>query len=895
VSIRKLDKILNPKRIAIIGISINPNNVSGKVLNNLVGGGFRGVVYPVNPQYEAVLGIQCYPDIKSVPKTPDLAVICTSAKEVPEMVRQCGEAGVYGIIIMSAGFKEEGEAGRALEAEIVTLRKKYDGMRILGPNCLGVIAPHLNLNVSFAPGMPRKGNIAFISQSGALCTSVLDWAIEKKIGFSYFLSVGNMLDVDFGDLIDYLGEDEKTGSILLYIESISQARKFMTAARAFATSKPIIAYKAGRYPESAKVASSHTGAMASEDDVYDAAFKRIGLARVFNIGEIFDCAELIGRHKIPRGSNLAIVTNAGGPGVMATDALIEAKGKLSELGENTINKLNDSLPPSWSHGNPVDVLGDAPSKRIAKAVQAVLDDDNADAVLVILTPQAMTNPTATALEISKLAKETTKPIIANWMGGKMMSEGIKILNDNGIPTYPTPEDGVRAFMALVDYSRNLKSLYETPRDIPVQFSLDKKKIRNEFLASIPPDTDILSEEISKKLLVAYGIPSTVPEIATNAEDAVKIAKDKGYPVVLKIHSPDITHKSDIGGVMLSIIDDAMVRYAYDKIMHNVQSKFPGAKIDGVSIQQMVREKDSLELILGTKKDPVFGTVMMAGMGGTGAELFADKTLGFPPLNENLANQMIESLKIYPILKGYRGKPPLAIDKLLEILIRLSYLAADFPEISELDINPLLVTKNDCIALDARIIIDNNLRGKEVKPYSHLALRPYPEEYIKEIPMKDGKKVILRPIKPEDEFLWRGLLASCSRETIYSRFRYFFHWDSHEAASRYCFIDYDREVAVVVESDDGSEKKFLGVGRLVADPDHETVEYAVLVSDKWQDKGLGSILTDYCFDIAKHWGLKRIVAQTTADNKRMISVFEKRGFEIEIDPLSSLVEVSKNLK
>jgi acetyltransferase len=387
----------------------------------------------------------------------------------------------------------------------------------------------------------------------------------------------------------------------------------------------------------------------------------------------------------------------------------------------------------------------------------------------------------------------------------------------------------------------------------------------------------------------------VPDIATNAEDAVKIAKDIGYPVVLKIHSPDITHKSDIGGVMLNIIDDAMVRYAYDKIMHNVQSKFPGAKIDGVSIQQMVREKDSLELILGTKKDPVFGTVMMAGMGGTGAELFKDKTLGFPPLNENLANQMIESLKIYPILKGYRGKPPLAIDKLLEILIRLSYLAADFPEISELDINPLLVTKNDCIALDARIIIDNNLRGKEVKPYSHLALRPYPEEYIKEIPMKDGKKVILRPIKPEDEFLWRALLASCSRETIYSRFRYFFHWDSHEAASRYCFIDYDREVAVVVESDDGNEKKFLGVGRLVADPDHETVEYAVLVSDKWQDKGLGSILTDYCFDIAKHWGMKRIVAQTTADNKRMISVFEKRGFEIEIDPLSSLVEVSKELK
>jgi acetyltransferase len=743
--------------------------------------------------------------------------------------------------------------------------------------------------------MPKKGNIAFISQSGALCTSVLDWAVEKKIGFSYFISVGNMADIDFGDLIDYLGEDEKTESILLYIESITQARKFMTAARAFATSKPIIAYKAGRYPESAKVASSHTGAMASEDDVYDAAFKRIGLARVMDIGEIFDCAELIGRHKIPAGANLAVVTNAGGPGVMATDALIEANGKLAELSQDTITKLNESLPAFWSHANPVDVLGDAPSKRIAKAVQIVLEDDNADAVLVILTPQAMTNSTATAMEISKLSKETTKPIIANWMGGKSMSEGIKILNDNGIPNYPTPEDGVRAFMTLVAYSRNLKSLYETPRDIPVQFSLDRKKIREEFLASVPADTNILSEELSKKLISAYGIPSAVPDIASDDEQAVKLAREKGYPVVLKIHSKDITHKSDIGGVMLNIIDDAMVRYAYDKIFKNVKSKYPNAKIDGITVQRMIREKDSLELILGTKKDPIFGTVMMTGMGGTGAELFADKTLGFPPLNENLAMQMIESLKVYPLMKGYRGRPLLAVDKLLEILIRLSYLAADFPEISELDINPLLVTKDNCIALDARIILDKDVRGKGVKPYSHLALSPYPEEYVKEIKMKDGSNVILRPIKPEDEFLWRNLLASCSKETIYSRFRYFFHWDSHEAASRYCFIDYDREIAIVVESVENGEKKLLGVGRLVADPDHETVEYAVLVSDKWQDKGLGSIITDYCFDIAKHWGLKRIVAQTTNDNKRMISVFEKRGFQIEVDPSSSLVEVEKDLK
>jgi acetyltransferase len=726
VSIQKLDKILNPKRIALIGVTINPNSVGGKVLNNLVGGGFRGVVYPVNPQFEAVLGIQCYPDIKSVPKTPDLAVICTAAIEVPEIVQQCGELGIEGVIIMTSGFKEEGPEGRILEEKIIEIKKKFENLRILGPNCLGIIAPHHNLNVSFAPGNPKKGNIAFISQSGALCTAVLDWAIEKKIGFSYFISIGNMLDVDFGDLIDYLGEDEKTDSILLYIESVTNARKFMTAARAFATTKPIIAYKAGRFPESAKVASSHTGAMASEDDVYDAAFKRIGLARVFDIGEIFDCAELIGRHKIPAGSNLAVVTNAGGPGVMATDALIEANGVLAKLNENTLDNLNKVLPKSWSHGNPVDVLGDAPSKRIAKAVELVINDDNVDAVLVILTPQAMTNPVAAALELSKIAKETMKPVIANWMGGKVMREGIKILNENGIPTYPTPEDGVRAFMTLVEYSRNLKSLYETPRDIPVQFSLDRKEIRKKLLLSVPEKTNVLSEIDSKKIIEAYGIKATVPEIIHSAEEAVKIAKQKGYPVVLKIHSPNVTHKSDIGGVILNVIDDASVIYSYNKIISDVKSKVPDAIIDGVSIQEMVRKKDSVELILGTKKDPVFGTVIMIGMGGTGAELFADKTLGFPPLNENLASQMIESLKIFPLLKGYRGKPPLCIDKLIEILIRLSYLAADFPEIDELDINPLLVTVDNCYALDARIVVNKILIGKEIKPYSHLALRPYPD-------------------------------------------------------------------------------------------------------------------------------------------------------------------------
>jgi acetyltransferase len=852
-------------------------------------------VYPVNAQYEAVLGIQCYPDLKNLPNNPDLAVICTSSDKVPDFVNECGKNGILNIIIMSAGFKEIGEEGKKLEEKIKDYAKKFEGMRIMGPNCLGLIVPSLNLNISFASGMPRNGNIAFISQSGALCTSVLDWALEKKIGFSYFVSIGNAIDVDFSDFIDFFGEDEKTKSIILYIESVNQVRKFMTAARSFARSKPIIAYKAGRFPESAKVAASHTGALASEDAIYDAAFKRMGIARVFDIGDIFDCTEMIGRGKIPKGPKLGIVTNAGGPGVMATDSLIEHEGELAELSSDTIDELSNNLPAYWSKSNPVDVLGDANSKRIAKAVQIVLDDKNVDAVLVILTPQAMTNPTATAKEISRISSEARKPILAAWLGGEKMREGTQILSDAGVPVYQTPEQAVRSFMTLVAYSRNLQSLYETPRDIPVEFSLDRNVLRQEFNSLIPENESVLSEEISKIILDAYGISVTQPILAADEKIAVKISNKIGYPVVMKIYSPDITHKTDVDGVALNLQDDNMVISAFKRMVTNVKSKNPKAKIEGVTIQPMITEKDSVEMILGIKKDPTFGTFILAGTGGTAAELFKDRAIGFPPLNESLAIQMLESLKIYPLLKGYRGRTNVNLDRLIETLIRLSYLAADYPEIEELDINPLLVSSKGAVALDARIIVDPELIGKKIKPYSHLAIHPYPEEYVKNIKLSDGTNVTFRPIKPEDEPMWMELLASCSRESIYSRFRYFFQWASHEVATHYCYIDYDREIAIVAEITDGEKRKFLGVGRLIADPDHETVEYAILISDAWQNRDLGGTLTDYCFEIAKKWGLKTIVAQTTSDNSRMISVFQKRGFEVVVDPSSSMVDVSKPLE
>ncbi|MCL4559694.1 MAG: bifunctional acetate--CoA ligase family protein/GNAT family N-acetyltransferase [Chloroflexi bacterium] len=894
MDIHKLDCLLKPQRIALIGITTNPNSVGGKVLINLISGGFRGVVYPVNPDHEAVMGIHCFPGVSSLPKVPDVAVICNAAELVPGVVRECGEAGIKGLIILSAGFKETGAEGKALEAQIKAEASRFKDMRILGPNCLGIIVPNSRLNISFAPGMPRPGNIAFISQSGALCTSILDWANEGKIGFSYFVSVGNALDIDFGDLIDYFGEDEQTHSIILYVESISNARKFMAAARSFARNKPILVYKAGRFLESAEAAASHTGAMASEDAVYDAAFKRIGLARVYDIGEIFNCAELIGRNKTPQGPNLGIVTNAGGPGVMATDALIAAKGKLAPLSEQTLARLNEQLPPIWSHRNPVDVIGDARPKRIAKAAETVLQDPSVDALLVILTPQAMTNPTGTAREIGELAQGTPKPILAAWLGGESMREGMRLLYDAGVAAYQTPEQAVRAFMTLVSYARNLEDLYETPKDIPVEFTLDREKLRGEFNQVLLSGEKVLSEQVSKTVLAAHGIPATQLIPAKTPEQAVLAAGQIGYPVVVKIWSPDISHKTDAGGVALNLINAEMVQEAFTRVIENACAKFPRARVEGVTVQPMLNASDAVEMILGIKQDPVFGDVILVGAGGIYTELYNDRALGFPPLNEHLARRMLESLKIWPLLNGYRGKPALNVDKLVETMIRLSYLAADYPEILELDVNPLLVTPNAVVALDARIVVDGESAGKPHQPYGHLALHPYPEEYVRKVTLSDGAEVTLRPIKPEDEPLWLEMLGSCSQESLYSRFRYAFHWNSHDVATRYCYVDYDREIAIVIEHLEGEKRSLLGVGRLIADPDHETVEFAVLIIDAWQQRELGSIVTDYCLEIAKKWKINRLVAQTTTDNHRMVAVFRKRGFKIEIDPSTSEVFVEKEL-
>jgi len=895
VSILNLDKIFHPHRVAVIGASDSPNSVGYTVLRNLIGSGFRGVVYPVNVKREAVQGIEAHKDIASLPHPPDLAVICTPARTVPGIIRECGEAGTRGIVIISAGFREIGEEGRKLEQQVLEEQAKYDGMRILGPNCLGIIVPGIHLNASFAAATPAKGHIGFISQSGALCTSVLDWAIDEGIGFSYFVSVGNMLDVSMGDLIDYFGSATETQSIILYIESISEAREFMSAARAFARTKPIVAFKSGRFAESAQAAASHTGAMAGVDAVYEAAFQRAGIERIFQIEDMFDCAELLARQQPPKGDRLAIITNAGGPGVMTTDALIDRNGKLAVLSEETMAKLDESLPPFWSHGNPVDVLGDAPPERFAKALEIVLHDKGVDAVLVILTPQAMTDPTATAQAVGQVASKAHKPVLAAWMGGQMVSEGMQLFNEAGVPSYTTPEKAIRSFMHLVSYARNLQILHETPRDIPVSFPLDRQRLRGVFDTILTEGSEILSENVSKAFLEAYEIPVTKPQLARSPDEAVNTAERLGYPVVSKIHSPQITHKTDVGGVALNLSSADAVRRTYEKMIERATERRPDATILGATVQQMVTYPNGFELILGAKKDPIFGAVIMVGMGGIAAEVFRDRALGLPPLNESLARRMLESLKSWPLLQGYRGKPAVNIDRLIEVIMRFSYLIADYPEIKELDVNPLLVTPEDVIALDARVVVDREMMVHSVRPYAHLAIRPYPDEFVAERRLKDGTPVVLRPIKPEDEPMWHELLAGCSTQSLWFRFSYLFKQTTHEMATRYCFIDYDREIGIVAEVEEEGDRKLIAVGRLVADMNHDAAEYAVIVVDRWHGHGLGGLLTDYCCDVAKRWGVKRVVAETSKDNARMLETFRKRGFHLNDEQEEDVVLVSKQLE
>jgi len=881
-----LEPIFNPKTVAVVGATDKPNSVGRTLIWNLVSNPFGGSIYPVNPKRSQVLGIPAYPTLKAIPVEIDLVIIATPAATIPAIITECVEKGVKGVIIISAGFREIGPTGQELERQIkeIALGK----LRIIGPNCLGIMNPLIGLNATFAGKMARPGNLGFISQSGALCTAVLDWSFPENVGFSSFISIGSMLDVDWGDLIYYLGDDPHTQAIAIYMESIGDARSFLSAAREVALTKPIVLIKAGQTEASAKAASSHTGALAGSKDVLDAAFRRCGVLQIERISELFDLAEVFAKQPHhPTGPKLTIITNAGGPGVLATDALVCTGGQLTELENSTIEKLNQVLPTHWSHSNPIDILGDADPERYAKALDIAIQDPNTDGLLVILTPQAMTDPTQTAKELSIYAKNTTKPIIASWMGGEDVTEGELILNQNQIPTYRYPDAAARLFNFMWRYSYNLKGIYETPT-LPINHerNTDRDRVKQILDNALSQNRTLLTEVESKDILKAYDIPVVPTGIAENVSEAIALADSMGYPVVLKLWSETITHKTDVGGVQLNLLDSESVQLAYDKIQQNVTEKAGAEHFLGVTVQPMLNPDGSYELIIGSSLDAQFGPVLVFGTGGQLVEIFKDRAIALPPLNTTLARRLMEQTKIYEALKGVRGRKAVDLEALEKLLVKFSQLVVEQPQIKEIDINPLLASEERLSALDARIV----LHSVETPDHqlSRPAIRPYPLQYVTPWQMPNGQSVIIRPIRPEDEPLMIQFHKTLSEQSLYFRYFHLMSLNSriaHERLTRICFIDYDREMALVVESENPEtlEKEILGVGRLTKQHGINEGEFALLISDAHQHQGLGTMLLEKLVQVGRDEKLAAIKAEMLKENGPMQRVSEKVGFQLQHTP------------
>jgi len=879
-----LDVFFSPKTVAVIGATENAGTVGRTVFWNLVTSPFGGTVYPVNPKRPSVLGVKAYPSITAIPEEIDLAVIITPPPSIPALIKECGENGVRGAIVISAGFKEVGAEGARLEQQLLEEAQKAN-IRIIGPNCLGVMSPLSGLNATFATTIARPGSVGFISQSGALCTAVLDWSLKEMVGFSAFVSVGSMVDVGWGDLIYHLGNDPKTKSIVIYMESIGNARSFLSAAREVALNKPIIVIKPGRSAAAAKAAASHTGSLTGSDEVLEAAFRRSGVLRVNNIADLFYMAEVLSKQPSPKGPRLTIVTNAGGPGVLATDALIMGGGELAELTPETMEEYNAVLPVTWSHNNPVDIIGDASPERYAKALEIAAKDPNSDGMLVILTPQAMTDPTRIAEQLKPLAKQEGKPVIASWMGGVDVAAGEEILNRANIPTFPYPDTAARAFNYMWQYSYNLRGLYETPAmpEDSADWTPDRKLVDGILGRVRAESRTILTEFESKQVLAAYGIPVAATYIATDAAAAVKAAEKIGFPVVLKLYSETITHKTDVGGVQLNLRDAVAVENAFNAIQKSVSEKVGAQHFQGVTVQPMVKLKDAYELIIGASLDPQFGPVLLFGTGGQLVEVFQDRALALPPLNSTLARRMMEQTKIYKALKGVRGRRPVDLAALEVLMVRFSALVAEQRWIKEIDINPLLASPDGLIALDARVVV----HGPEVKleDVPRLAIRAYPTRYVAPWTMKDGSNVTIRPIRPEDEPAMVKFHETLSERSVYLRYFHLMNLEQrvqHERLTRICFIDYDREMALVAErrNPETGEDEILGVGRMMKIHGTTEGEVAVLVSDKWHGQGLGKELLQRLLIVGANEKLTKLTADILPDNRDVMRICEKLGFSLK---------------
>jgi acetyltransferase len=892
MSVRNLQYLFSPRSVALIGASSKAHSVGATVLHNLVEAGFAGTIFPVNPKYDELHGQRVYPTVASLPITPDLAVICTPPATVPEIISALGERGTKAAIVITAGLGAVRNQDGVSMKEAMLVAAQPHLLRILGANCVGLLVPSIGLNASFAHTNALSGKLAFVSQSGALVTGVLDWAKSRGIGFSKFISLGDSADVDFGDTLDYLAGDPDTHAILLYIEDVRHARKFMSAARGAARSKPVIVLKAGRAPEGAKAAASHTGALAGADEVYDAAIRRAGMLRVFSTKDLFDAVEILAHARPLVGERLTIVTNGGGPGVMATDALIASQGKLMALSAQTLERLDAILPATWSHGNPIDIIGDAPVERYRQSIEILLQDRQSEALLFIHAPTAVVSSTQIAEAVAPLLRDAPQTTVACWLGGDAVARARVVFSDAGIPTYDTPEDAVHGFMQMVQYRRNQQLMMQVPPSVSSEFMPRHAVALAVVRDALSQGRSMLSEPEAKTMLAAYGIPVVETRIAHTVEQAVSAAREIGFPVAVKILSPEISHKSDVGGVALDL-ETAEAVQASAAAMHRRLSELrPDATLQGFSVQAMARRPEAHELIIGVTTDPVFGPVILFGQGGVAVEVMDDNTVGLPPLNMVLAHDMISRTRVSKLLAGYRNRPAADIDAVCRILIRVSHLVSDIPEIVELDINPLLTDARGVIALDARVRIR---QADTTTGLERLAIRPYPKELEEWINWQGGP-VLLRPIQPEDGAEHIAFFAALEPRDV--RFRMFaqMHELQPSQLARFTQIDYDREMAFIAtrkKAEGGCET--LGVARVVADPDNLKAEFAIIVRSDLKAGGLGTLLMEKLVDYCRSRGTREITGETLTENVGLQKLAKRFGFDIRPIPNSETTALRLDLR
>lgn len=877
-----LTSLFTPQKIALFGASDRENSVGGVVFRNLLSSGFEGQIFAINPKHETVQGEPAFASLEEVGEAIDLAVVATPASTIPAIVEACGEHGIKMMLILSAGFREIGEEGRRLEDRVTQLVARH-GIRLMGPNCLGLMRPDKNLNITFGHNVAKPGDIALVSQSGAICTAILDWAEMNDIGFSAVVSTGIGADLDFGDYLDYLVSDPLTKSILLYIEGITDSRRFMSSLRAAARIKPVIALKVGRHASGAEASMSHTGALVGSDETFSAALSRSGVLRVESVSQLFAAAKVLSSSRNRVASDrLVIITNGGGPGVMAADRATDRGIQLSELSDETIEKLNEVLPDVWSHGNPVDIIGDAPPERYSKAIDICLADPGVDGALVILTPQAMTKPTLVAQELIKSSEKNTKPILTSWMGGTQVEEARRVLSEARIADFDMLEDAVDAFSFIGRYRRNQKLLLQTPARLTGgQETADRDGARLIIEGVLTERRKILTEPESMAILKAFKIPAAENGVAHTANQALVIAETIGYPVAMKVLSTDISHKSDAGGVRLNISSAHEVRGAYRDMIDQVTKNVPGASIEGVTIAKMYRNPNGRELMIGIVRDPVFGPVISFGSGGTMVEIMGDSAISLPPLNRRLAEDLILRTKAAKMLGNFRNMPAVDMDKLIDVLVCVSNMACELPWIREMDINPLLVDENGAIAVDARIRV--GYPKPSTDPYNHLAIHPYPIHLITEEQLNDGTDIIIRPIRPEDAEIEQAFIRGLSAESKYFRFMNSIHELSLEMLVRFTQIDYHNEMALVAINPGIKGEEEIGVARYMTNPDKKTCEFAIVVSDKWQGKGIARLLMQKLIDIARNRNLEVMEGQVLANNYRMLELMTSLNFQISNDP------------